>query len=142
MAKLFALLGMLCWGIAPIFGKIGLKSVDSMTAMILRTLFAGTLVAGWVFIAPSTNTFQHVSIKTWIFIAAEAILATLIGDLAYFIALRRGNINDVTLIMSCSPLVTMLLSYFFLAEKISLYHYLGGFLIICGLMLIGLEPKF
>ena len=142
MAKLFAFLGMLCWGIAPIFGKVGLKSVDSMTAMILRTLFAGSLVAGWVFLSPSTSTFQHVSIKTWLFIAAEAILATLVGDLAYFIALRRGNINDVTLIMSCSPLVTMLLSYYFLAEKVSIHHYIGGLLIICGLILIGLEPKF
>jgi len=133
---------MLCWGMAPIFGKVGLKSVDSMTAMILRTLFAGTLVAGWVFFAPSTNTFQNISARTWLFIAAEALLATLIGDLAYFIALKRGNINDVTLIMSSSPLVTMLLSFIFLAEKISFYHFIGGLLIISGLILIGLEPRF
>ena len=141
MAVIYALFGMLCWGVAPLFGKVGLKSLDSITALVLRTLFAGTMVSAWVFLAPNFST-KNISPRTCFFIAAEAILATLIGDLSYFVALRRGNINDVTLIMSTSPLVTMILSYFFLSESVYLYHIIGAVLIIAGLILIGLQPKF
>lgn len=142
MAKLFAFFGMICWGIAPIFGKIGLKNIDSVTALIIRTLIAGSMVSAWVFLVPVSNNIDKVSTRILFFIAAEAILATLIGDLSYFVAIRRGNINDVTLIMSCSPLITMVLSYFFLSEKVNSHHIFGGVLIISGLILIGIEPKY
>ena len=136
MAVFYALLGMLCWGIAPLFGKLGLSGATPATAICLRTLIAGTLVAGWIFSTRSYMDIVKVPIGLWIFIAIEAILATLLGDLAYFIALKHGNVNVVSLIMSCAPVVTILCSWLFMDEAVTLAQLAGAILISAGLVLV------
>jgi len=137
----FALLAMLCWGFAPLLGKLGLFQVRSIAALSIRTLFAAVLILGWNAFFGYHQYYYVIPLKNLIFIVLEALLATLIGDLAYFMALKRANINQVTLIMSCSPLVTMLASYVFLGERVTCFQAIGALLIISGLVLVGLEPR-
>lgn len=139
MVFLYAFLGMLCWGVAPLFGKLGLYKVNPVTALSLRTIMACTLVMGWLIGTRGFTQFLKVPPQFWVFIGIEAILATILGDLAYFAALKKGNINDVTLIMSCSPLVTMLFSYLFLGEMMTNIQLIGAFFICVGLVFIGLD---
>ena len=142
MVFLYAFLGMLCWGLAPIFGKLGLFRMDPITALSIRTLIAATLVMGWLVGFWKYSHFNQILTVPplfWVFIAIEAVLATLVGDLAYFAALKWGNINYVTLIMSCSPLVTMFFSYFFLNEPVTGAQIIGAFFIITGLVFISLN---
>lgn len=130
---------MLCWGLAPLFGKLGLFSVNPVTALTIRTIIAGTIVMGWLIGTRGFHHFLEVPPLFWLFISIEAILATLLGDLAYFAALKKGNINDVTLILSCSPIVTMLTSYFFMGEAVAGYQVAGVVLITAGLVCISLN---
>jgi len=139
MVFLYAVLGMLCWGLAPLFGKLGLYKVNPATALSVRTLMAATLVMFWLIGSRGFAQVFQIPPLFWVLIGIEAILATLLGDLAYFAALKKGNINDVTLIMSCSPLVTMLLSYFFLGEMIKNVQLIGAFFITLGLVFISME---
>ncbi|WP_347490676.1 EamA family transporter [Desulfoscipio sp. XC116] len=139
MTILYAILGMLCWGLAPLFGKLGLYNVNPVTALSLRTIFAATLVMGWLIGSRGFHQFLQVPPIFWVFIGIEAILATLLGDLAYFAALKRGNINDVTLILSCSPIVTMLLSYCFFGEMITNFQLIGAAFISIGLVFISFD---
>lgn len=139
MVFLYSFLGMLCWGLAPLFGKLGLYKVNPATALSVRTLMAATLVMFWLIGSRSFAQVFQIPPLFWVLIGTEAILATLLGDLAYFAALKKGNINDVTLVMSCSPLVTMLLSYFFLGEMIKNVQLIGAFFITLGLVFISME---
>lgn len=139
MALLYAFLGMLCWGLAPLFGKLGLYSVNPVTALSLRTIIAGTLVMGWLIASRGIYQFFQIPPIFWALIGIEAVLATLLGDLAYFAALKKGNINDVTLILSCAPLITMLLSYLFLNEMITNYQLIGAAFITVGLVFISFD---
>jgi transporter family protein len=132
----YALFGMFCWGLAPLFGKLGLYNVNPVAALTLRTTIAFLLVTAWNVGTRGLGDFLQIPLAFWIFIAIEALLATLVGDLAYFVALKHGNINDVTLIMSCSPLITMVCSFLFLAEVIYPRHIFGAILIISGLICI------
>lgn len=142
MGVILAVFAMICWGLAPLFGKLGLNGIHSMTALSIRTLFAASLIVGWnVITHAGGERIQFVTLKGLLFIALEALLATLIGDLAYFMALKQGNINQVTLIMSSSPLITMAAAYIFLNERVSMTQAVGALLIIGGLVLVGLEPK-
>ncbi|HEY8498433.1 MAG TPA: EamA family transporter, partial [Limnochordales bacterium] len=43
-----AVLGALCWGLAPVAGKIGLAAVDPVVGLLLRTLIASAVVVGFV----------------------------------------------------------------------------------------------
>ena len=139
MVIFFALIGMLCWGIAPLFGKLGLLGVHPVTALSLRTLLAAMLVLGWIIGSKSYTDFCNVPPLFWIYIAIEAILATLVGDLAYFVALKYGNVNQVSLVMSCAPVVTLLASYLVLGEHTSIFQIAGALFISIGLALVCLE---
>jgi transporter family protein len=131
-----SLFGMVCWGIAPIFAKMALKNLNPVVGLIFRTLFAAGVIACWSLASGSLYKIKGVSIYTWILIAIEAVLATLVGDLAYFAAIKKGDVSLVTIIMSSSPLVTLIFACIFLGEKITLTRIIGAILVIIGVILI------
>ncbi len=139
MVLFYAFLGMVCWGLAPIFGKIGLSGVSPVTALTLRTLIAAAFVLGWVISTASYTELGKVPAMLWFFIAVEALLATLLGDLAYFVALKYGNVNVVTIVMSCAPLVTILINYLCLGNTATSWQIIGSLLITVGLLLVCAE---
>jgi bacterial/archaeal transporter family protein len=136
MVIMLAVAGMICWGIAPIFAKIGLKNVNPLAALTLRTIFAASLVLSWVLIDGTVTQVRHIPRSSWLLIGIEAILATLVGDLAYFAAIKKGDVSLVTIIMSSSPLVTILCAVIFLGEQITLFRVIGAGFILCGIVLI------
>ncbi len=139
MVFLLAMFGMVCWGLAPVFGKLGLSNVNPITGLLIRTYMAAGLLTIWVIFNGLGSTFAQVktiSWQTWLFIGIEGILATLVGDLAYYAALKHGEVSFVTLVMSCSPLISMLMATFILGEHITLTRTLGSIMIVGGLVLI------
>ena len=133
---LLSLFGMICWGIAPIFAKIGLKNLNPSVGLVFRTLFAASVVTCWGAVNGIFSQIKGISVYTFLFIAVEALLATLIEDLAYFVAIKKGDVSLVTIIMSSSPLVTLLCACIFLGEKITLARFVGVVFIIIGIILI------
>ncbi|QDR79161.1 EamA family transporter [Sporomusa termitida] len=138
MFLVYALAGVFCLGLAPLFGKTVLNTVNPVTAFVLRTMIAAVIIAAWFLSAKGFNELLTVPPSLWIIITIEAVLAALLGDLAYFYALKDGNINEVSLIMSCAPLVTISLSYFLLNEVITGSQLIGAVFITIGLVLISL----
>jgi transporter family protein len=136
-----ALIGMLCWGIGPIFAKLGLGTMDPVTGLGIRTLAAGAMVTGWLAAAPRTPRFYAVSLRGLLLIVLEAALATVFGDLAYYAALKKGQCAETSLILSASPAVTVLLSAIVLGERPSSWSLAGAAFIAIGLALVGLQPR-
>lgn len=139
MVLIYAFMGALCLGLAPLFGKTALSSVNPLTAFAIRTAIAGTLMILWFVNNKGYSELFTLPWSFWPVILIEAILAAVIGDLAYFYALKDGNVNEVSLVMSCAPLVTIIFSYFLLHESITFYQLLGAFFISLGLVLISLD---
>lgn len=131
-----AIFGMVCWGIAPVFAKVGLNNMDPLPGLIIRTLTASVFALGSMSFNGSIGKMKNISLITWVFIAIEALLATFIGDLAYYAAIKKGDISVVTVIMSSSPLVTMLVAIIFLGEQITMVRIIGAGLVVVGIMLI------
>lgn len=137
-----SIFGMICWGIAPVFAKVGLDNLEPLPGLIIRTFIASIFVFSFLGIKNfigfngSMVKIMEIPFKTWVLIAIEAILATLVGDLAYYAAIKKGNVSVVTIIMSSSPLVTMLVSTIFLGENITITKIIGAMLIITGIMII------
>lgn len=135
-AFLLALIGMIFWGVAPIFGKLGLGSVNPATGLYLRTLVAASLVLGWMLASGGFTVLQSVPVGSWFWLSLEAICATLLGDLAYLAALKCGNAGAVSVILAAAPMVTLVLALIFLRERINLPQLLGALLVLAGLWLI------
>lgn len=133
---LLALFGMICWGVAPIFAKIGLKNLNPSVGLVFRTLFAASIVSSWAVANGTFTQIKGIPVNTLVLIAAESLLATIVGDLAYFAAIKKGDVSFVTIIMSSSPFVTILFACIFLGEKITLMRFIGAVFVITGIVLI------
>lgn len=136
MVYILALIGMICWGISPLFAKSGLESLHPITGLSLRTFFAALILLLWTMLSGGLQELRTVPFRAILLIFAEAIMAMLIGDLAYFAALKNGNASIVMLIMACSPVVTILCSVLFLGERPSITTLIGACLTVIGLILI------
>ena len=134
-----ALFGMFCWGIAPIFAKLGLNNVNPLAALALRTYISVSLLTTWVLCSGVWLEMKNISKQASWLIAAEAVLATLVGDLAYYAALKHGDVSFVTIVMACSPMVSILGAVLMLHEQIGLLRFAGAVLITAGLGLIAFE---
>ena len=139
---MMALFGALCWGIAPVFGKIGLRGVNTSDGLAARTIITVLLVWGWMF---TRGGFQRIFVipkRNWAYLAAEAFLATFAGDLAYYAALKRGDAGQTALILAAAPLLTVWAGWFFLSEPVNATKIIGAALIIIGVALVGLNPAY
>jgi len=139
MALFYAFIGVLCLGLAPLFGKTALNTVNPMLAFALRTVIAAILMCLWLMSSKGYSQVLQLPLSFWVIISVEAILAALLGDLAYFFALKNGSIHEVSLIMSCAPLITIICSHFFCHEIVTVHQLIGAFFITTGLVIISLD---
>lgn len=131
-----ALFGAVCWGLAPVAGKVGLATIDPVVGLALRTLMASALVLGFLTGTGGWNHLDAIPWRAWLPIGIEALLATLAGDLAYYAALKHGDASAVALVMAASPLVTVAAAAWWLGEPLSWPRILGAVLIVAGVALV------
>lgn len=136
---LFALGSALFAGITSILAKCGIRKTDSNVATAIRTIVV--LLFSWlmVFITGSQSQVGAIDGRTWLFLVLSG-LATGASWLCYFKALQIGDINKVVPIDKSSVILTILLAFIFLGEKISLPKAVGVILIGVGTFLM-IEKK-
>ncbi|MGM0441368.1 MAG: EamA family transporter [Elusimicrobiota bacterium] len=136
-AFVFALTVAVFWGVAPIFGKMGLVNAQPGVALALRSFVVTVILFIWVGLTGKfSSMFSLTTSRSGLAIAAEGILASLLGHLAYYYALKSGSASKVVPITSAFPLVAMAVGILFLNEKLTFTSGLGGILIISGIILI------
>lgn len=127
-------------GMTAILSKIGIKNTDSNVATAVRTIVV--LLFSWimVFIVGSQNTIMSLSGKTLLFLVLSG-LATGASWLCYFKALQIGDVNKVTPIDKSSTILTMILAFIFLGEKITLIKAIAVVFIGAGTFLMIQKKK-
>lgn len=135
-AYLMAGIAMVFWGIAPIFGKLGLGAISPLAALTIRSLIISAILLVTVTITGQWGNVVGVTVKDTTYIALEGICAALIGQLAYYYALKFGEIGRVSPIVAAFPLVALLLGILFLGEKVNFYKIVASFLIVTGIALL------
>lgn len=105
-------------GLTAILAKCGINKTDSDAATAIRTVVV--LGFSWlmVWIAGSASEILNIGTKTWVFLILSG-LATGASWLCYFRALRFGDVNKVVPIDKSSTVLTILLAFIFLGEKIT-----------------------
>ena len=126
-------------GITAILAKCGIKNTDSDVATTIRTIVV--LAFSWlmVLISGSFSTIIALDTKTWVFLVLSG-LSTGASWLCYFKALQLGDINKVVPIDKSSTVLTILLAFIFLGEKITLIKTAAIILIGVGTFLM-IEKK-
>jgi len=132
------LVTLVLWGIAPIFGKLGLGNIDPLPALMIRSAMVTTILIIAVLVTGKWTAVIAAEGRSIIFIALEGLCAALVGQLAYYYAIKAGDVSKVGVIVAGAPLVTITLAFIILHEKITLFKIAGAALVILGIALLRL----
>lgn len=136
MTWLFVILTVLLWGSAPIFEKIGLSKASPYQAIIIRSLVITSLVLLGALVGGRLSSAFKLDAKTLVFVIIGGLFAGLLGQLTYFMALRRSEASKVVPLTAAFPLVTAILGVVVLKESFSIEKLIGVLLVIIGAMLL------
>ena len=128
---LFAALSALFASLTAIFGKIGVRDIDSNLAVAIRTTIIVVFAWGLVALQPVKISLASISTRSWIFLVLSA-LATGLSWLSYYRALQLGPASRVAPIDKLSVALTVVLAFAILGEKPTFGAVAGGALITAG----------
>lgn len=131
----FALLSAVFAALTSILAKIGIDGVNSNLATAIRTLVVVAMAWLMVYITGAQGGISEISRKSWLFLILSG-LATGASWLCYYKALQVGEASKVVPIDKFSVVITLILAFVFLNEKITLKSGIGCALIGAGTLLM------
>lgn len=123
--------------LVAIFGKIGLKGIDSTLATTVRAVVMALFLVIVALSFHKFDTLQTIVGKPLLFIILSGIAGAL-SWLLYFFAIKSGPVSGVVAIDRTSIVFALVLAALFLGESLTLKSALGGALILAGALLVAL----
>ena len=135
---LFALLSAIFAALVAIFGKIGIKDIDSTLATTVRAvIMAGFLVITSFFLGKA-DLLKTINNKALLFIALSGIAGAL-SWLCYFFALKTGPAPSVAALDRLSVVFVLIFAALVLGESFTLKSGIGAILLTIGAVLMTLK---
>ncbi len=119
MWKTYALLSAFFAALTAIFAKVGVRDVNSNLATAIRTTVILVLTWGIVLFGSHLREIRDVSRHTWLFLVLSGV-ATGLSWLCYFKAIQLGDVARVAPIDKLSVVITIILAFVFLQEKVDM----------------------
>ncbi len=135
MWLILALLSAVFAALTSILAKIGIEDVNSNLATAIRTVVVVVLAWGMVFLTDAQGGIANISRKSWIFLILSG-LATGASWLCYYKALQVGDASKVVPVDKLSVVITLVLAFVFLHEKVTPKSVIGCILIGAGTLLM------
>ncbi len=125
-----------------IFGKLGLKGVDSTLATALRSIIMAAFMVSAALLLGKFKGFTWGTLdgKAWIYITLAGVAGAL-SWLFYFWAIKIGNVSAVAAIDKLSIVFVVILAALFLGESFTKFSAIGAALITLGALLIAFDSK-
>lgn len=121
--------------LTSILAKVGIEGVDSHLATAVRTVVVLALAWGMVFLTGGQNGLGAISRRSWLFLILSG-LCTGLSWLCYYRALQLGEVSKVVPIDKLSVVLTLVLAFAFLHERITAKSVMGCLLIGAGTLLM------
>ena len=136
-AFFWALLTAGIWGIVPLMEKLGLRgTVAPTTGVLVRSV---GVVIGLVVLSVVWSPWAALRALSWssiVLLAGGGFLASVVGQLAFYQALKTGAISQLTPVAGAYPLVAALLGWWVLREPLTLTRALGVVCVVIGVALL------
>lgn len=132
---LAALLSALFAALVAIFGKIGLKGVDSTLATTVRSAVMAAFLVAVSAAFGKFKTLGTLGGRAMTFIVLSGIAGAL-SWLFYFFALKNGPASGVAALDRVSVVFVVILAALFLGEKLDARSALGAALVAAGAILL------
>ena len=127
----YAVLSAIAAGITTIFLKKGIHTTNTNVALALRTIVVLIFSIVIVLIIGSYKEIYYINTKTWVFLILSGF-STGAGWYYYYKALQIGNVKNVSPLSKSSLVLTIILSFILLNEKITLLKIISLIIITLG----------
>jgi len=132
---ILAILSAFFAALVTIFGKIGVKDIDSTLATTIRVLIMTIFLVGVSFFFQKWPLISTISSRPLLFIILSG-LAGALSWLFYFLALKFGPAGVVAALDRLSVVFVIFLAALFLGEGLNFKTVLGIILLISGTILL------
>ena len=135
---ILTLFGAVLWSTAPIVHKYLLGSYDQFTIMFLiAALYLVCLVLFLpYFYKELYKDVVKLTLVDSLLILFSGIFILFLGNIIYYYVLNNNNSHIIAALNSCAPFFTLLLAYFLLHEKVTMFGILGTVFIVLGVICI------
>jgi transporter family protein len=136
---LFSILSALMAALVAIFGKLGLKNIDSTLATTIRSMLMAVFLISISISLKKFNNFSFDSIifKDWILIGLSGIAGAL-SLLFYFFALKCGDATKVVVVDRMSLIFVAIFAFVFLGESLRWQQLTGIVMMVGGAILVSI----
>lgn len=131
----FAVCSAVFAALTSILAKIGIEGVNSNLATAIRTFVVLAMAWLMVFVTHEQGGITAIPKKSWIFLILSG-LATGASWLCYYRALQTGDASKVVPVDKMSVVITLVLAFVFLHEKVSVKSIVGVFLLTAGTLVM------
>lgn len=128
---LYAVLSAVFAALTSILAKMGINGVNSNLATAVRTVVVLAMAWGIVLLTGAQTGLRDLTQKNVLFLILSG-LATGASWLFYYKAIQMGDVSKVVPIDKFSVVLTMILAFVFLHEKVDAKTVIGGVLITAG----------
>ena len=132
----WAVMSACVWGGVPLIEKAGLARTAPITGVFYRSLgvLLGFLILSIAWVKP--GEVRSVDMKSAILLMTGGLLASIVGQIFFYNALKLGEISKMVLVGGSYPVITFLLGILVFGESVNLYKILGAALVMAGLVLL------
>ena len=133
----FAIMAALVWGIAPIVEKAGLANIAPLSGVIVRSF--GVLIGAVILVIFNNDALiaaLKANPKTMLFLALGGIIASILGQIFFYNAIKQGEVSKMVPIAATYPLVSFLLGLLLFGESFTIFKGLGIGFVILGVFLL------
>ncbi len=134
---IYAIFSAVFAALVAIFGKMGLKNIDSTLATTIRSVVMAVFLIITAFSLGKFNFLNTIDNKAILFIILSGISGAL-SWLFYFLAIKLGPVTAVAAIDRTSIVFVFVLSVLFLSESLTVLKSIGALAIVIGAILMAM----
>ncbi len=134
---IFSLLSALFGALMTIFIKLGLKGINSILSLTIRSIIVCLFLLVFIVINNSIKEIKAIDKNKWIWLFLTAVV-TFATWVFYYLALSKNDAYKVASLEKISIIIVFILSFFVLNEKITILGILGMILILVGSIMTSL----
>ncbi|MBF0252776.1 MAG: EamA family transporter [Candidatus Omnitrophica bacterium] len=136
-AFLWAILCACIWGVVPIMEKAGLgDKVDPFVGLFYRSLGVVIGIILLKLFVVKTEALKAVDAKSIILLVLSGLLASFIAQIAFYHALKIGEVSKVVPIAGTYYLITFVIGIVFMGEAVTATKVIAMGMIVAGAWLL------
>ena len=125
------------WGCAPILEKLGLAKAPVFAGLFFRSM--GVVIGTGLLLVFKFGVIKESLASPpqgWGLLIAGGFLASILGQICFYHALKYGEASLVVPLAASYPLIAFILGTIFLGEKITLAKLSGMLLVVLGVFFL------